>query len=1135
MNKIKKFVNNFSLVFAILLALLLMLTQFGCEGVGPIGAKNRTEPKQEKDEPRRTSSVRKYIGPNGGDLKLDTCEVVFPPGAVKEGDFFTLRYPDTIAKGAIENSCYIISPEVTLQSQILVRISYSDKVVDAKKSPSNSLKVALLGKYLWQELADQKLDTEKQTVSSLSSRTGTFALISSKTGNKLDNLPPEPKIDVFMPDVSKLTSDVGAFTVTFSADDSTDLEGGVARLEWDFDGDGTFDEDSILRQRVSYGYFLNGSYTCVLKVTDDGARPASAFATATINVERPGQEEEPFDAYITPYQLDKSYPSSVTFASTVHGGQTPYTFKWQFDADTYSEIQAPTHVFNEPGRYNVTCEITDNNGDKILRKTSVRVEDKKRTDIPDLNKFRTQLKCTPLEGKPPLAVNLELRSFDAIGKVSYMISWGDEMPPVKPTLISAVDGKKLVMASHTYQTSGGNLLKVIATDGQKNTTRAFELVSVETTSTAQDFSYVRDASKERNPGGFRNNLEFDVKPDPVDPRSVTFSIISALPGGSKTPDPIFNWDLGDNSTSSQPQPTKTYTKDGIYHIKVRVTIGSDVLFAERWVPVSRAVTLVAIQKPQQNVVYAPHQAAFTALVTNAIPPVKYEWDFGDKSGVLPGQYNLHTYMEPGLYRINLKITDGKGNKASAKEVIYEVRAPLDQLNYPVAFITKGDTEPEDGLGLVDIDGKSKSTFLPVSTYGVMSNPKISLDNNYISYLTDGKLVTRAKSNGLISFEYIPAQGYIYNFFTSDRMTLTAVTISREDKDIIRCYNPKAGFFSITEPKESATLAGISGKGNFVLALVGAAKAKELTLFEIDPEKGKVLGRQVIYQNPVSSACISENGLLLYFIGQRSSHHQIFRVPLDGPIPYPVQQLTEDATTKSSLQCSINGDVVSFLSGDEMTRRLVVGIRKNDTKYSFRDLSARLGFKTTDYRLSPDGQLVVYWGQGPKGTDESNGLNARDLIDRGGSLEDALDVNQKSNTTTKPKIKSQAVGIDRMGLWVIDISGTYQTSFLTESQSDFDLGYQGGATPPVLTDMDKSAPPKGFMGRDRKPQTETDDKEKSVSEDTEQDNSKDDEKPKLKTKPKAKSTKEKTSKPADETPSGELEDEDSNTAPKIKEP
>ena len=433
MNKTIHFKFSIYKSVALLLTLFLVLVQLGCEGVGPIGAKSRTESKQEKDEPRRTTSVRKYIGPQGGDLKLDTCEVVFPPGAVKEGDFFTLRYPESIPKGAIPNTAYIISPETTLQSQLLVRIRYADSAVDPKKQPSSSLRVALMGKYLWQELADQKLDPEKQTVTSLSSRTGTFALISAKTGTRFDNQPPEPKIDVFMPDVSKQTSEVGAFTVTFSADDSTDLEGGIARLEWDFDGDGTFDEDSILRQRVSYGYFLNGSYTCVLKATDDGARPAASFATAIINVDRVGQEEEPFDAYITPYQIDKSYPSSVTIAATVHGGKAPYSFKWQFDDDSYSEIQAPTHIFNEPGKYNVSCTITDDDGEKLVRKSSLRVEDVKRSEVPKLSKFSTQIKCTPLEGKPPLAVNLELRSFEAIGKVSYTITWGDEMPPVKPT------------------------------------------------------------------------------------------------------------------------------------------------------------------------------------------------------------------------------------------------------------------------------------------------------------------------------------------------------------------------------------------------------------------------------------------------------------------------------------------------------------------------------------------------------------------------------------------------------------------------------------------------------------------------------------------------------------------------------
>ena len=78
-----------------------------------------------------------------------------------------------------------------------------------------------------------------------------------------------------------LTSPV-AHTLTGLSGTGSDADGSIARYEWDFTNDGTFDYSSVSTASTTHDYGTAGTYTAKLRVTDD--QGAIGLAVVTVNV-----------------------------------------------------------------------------------------------------------------------------------------------------------------------------------------------------------------------------------------------------------------------------------------------------------------------------------------------------------------------------------------------------------------------------------------------------------------------------------------------------------------------------------------------------------------------------------------------------------------------------------------------------------------------------------------------------------------------------------------------------------------------------------------------------------------------------------------------------------------------------------
>ena len=146
----------------------------------------------------------------------------------------------------------------------------------------------------------------------------------------------------------------------------------------------------------------------------------------------------------------------------------------------------------------------------------------------------------------------------------------------------------------------------------------------------------------------------------IAPLSVTFSPSNY--GSENT----FTWDFGDGSSSSEPNPTHTFTSGGEYPVSLEIS----------GYGVKRQVT-------KTITVYEPAQAKFDPPAASGIPYelcfanhstgsyTTLQWDFGD--GTTSAEANpSHRYQQPGTYQVTLTVTGPGGTSQSALQITIPV-------------------------------------------------------------------------------------------------------------------------------------------------------------------------------------------------------------------------------------------------------------------------------------------------------------------------------------------------------------------------------------------------------------------------------------------------------------------------------
>ncbi len=147
---------------------------------------------------------------------------------------------------------------------------------------------------------------------------------------------------------------IGA-NISFDASASSDAGGGIAKYEWDWNGDGVFETDALADATTDHAYAAAGTYFVGLRVTDTNNAIATVYHSVRVNA-----------APVANFSYTPLTPvinQAVTFNGTASSDADGTVTAWEWDLDGNGSFETtgatPAHTYATPGTYNVKLRVTD--------------------------------------------------------------------------------------------------------------------------------------------------------------------------------------------------------------------------------------------------------------------------------------------------------------------------------------------------------------------------------------------------------------------------------------------------------------------------------------------------------------------------------------------------------------------------------------------------------------------------------------------------------------------------------------------------------------------------------------------------------------------------------------------------------
>lgn len=430
------------------------------------------------------------------------------------------------------------------------------------------------------------------------------------------------------------------FLVNFT-DQSTGPTAPITQWIWDF-GDGN--SQTVANARHSYA---TGAYTVSLIVIDANGCQGNSVRSNLIQV------EEGLEIF---FQTDDPREScdpnwTVQFTdSLVSNSPGPFQYAWDFgDGNTSAQLQ-PSHTFNGFGNYDITLEVTDMGTG--CKDTAI--------ESNFINLINNTINFTPsvTGGCGPLEV--EFVNNSPIIRADHIATWdfGDGTQISGPATDPDIE-----QARHIYAAPGSYTVSLSVDMGADLCVRSFTLPDPIVVTESPLVNFVVDDSTACEP-----------------PLTTTFQAIA--------PDAVsWLWDFGNGTTSTEQNPTVTFTNTGNFDVSLRISN------AEGCESIIQKDDLIRIARPRARFTHnlnsltnfppmwdgrdadpirggcLPLDIEFTDRSTSVSPIIDWTWNFGDGntlSGDAPiAQNPTHTYVDEGIYTVDLTITTADGCMATA--------------------------------------------------------------------------------------------------------------------------------------------------------------------------------------------------------------------------------------------------------------------------------------------------------------------------------------------------------------------------------------------------------------------------------------------------------------------------------------
>ena len=361
---------------------------------------------------------------------------------------------------------------------------------------------------------------------------------------------------------------------------------------WDF-GDGNIDSGA----KVLHTYKTQGTYLVTLNADFGGCKDTSRKIIKT------GQKAQA--AFTTTGKRTTCiYPVDIQF-NNVSVDAT--SFEWLFGDGTSSTEQNPNHTYNAAGQYSVTLIAYNRNGcsDTLIKTNLIQLGPPQIEGVQNLP-FQA---CAP----QTLLLRPDIVSGDPI--VSYQWDFGDST--------TSSDS----VPTHTYINTGVYNIKLI----------------VVTTEGCSDTFFLPNA------------VALGKAPTPLfsaDPLNVCSETPVEFTDKSKGLITDWLWLFGDGASSTQQNPSHTYTDTGYHDVTLIVSEYEcyDTLVLKKYVYVNPPIAKFNFSSECSD----PYTYTFT---DRSIAPESWHWDFGDGS-ISNNPDPTYKYSSKGMFRVTLTVTNG---------------------------------------------------------------------------------------------------------------------------------------------------------------------------------------------------------------------------------------------------------------------------------------------------------------------------------------------------------------------------------------------------------------------------------------------------------------------------------------------
>lgn len=594
---------------------------------------------------------------------------------------------------------------------------------------------------------------------------------------------------------------------------------------WDF-GNGS----TSTRQNPSTTYFNEGTYTVKLTVTNaSGSHTVTKTAFITVYL-------EPVAAFIVDKNTGCS-PAVIQFTdrSTTPAGTKVIGWKWDFGDGGTSTEQNPKYIYRNAGSYTVTLTINNDKGcTKILTKPnsinitpgvapSFNYNDPGVCSAPATINYMNQsagpgtLRYTWDLGNGTRATSLNAgTTYTSNGtyRVSLIVSSSDGCTDstiqnvvvgrvntnfTVPTSICPKAPVQFINTSTPRPISSEWRFSNGTTDNLINGKTVFDKPGTYTVTLINTYTVCTDTLRKTITVGTGPVVDFKASDSGKCAAPFIVSFTHNTPGNG------YNWDFGDGSKSTDPNPTYTYTKLGDFDVTLIVTGTNgcvDTLKKSKYIKIRKPVITLP-DLPVKGCI--PYTVKPTAAIQSVDSILTYKWDFGD-GGSSTAKQPTYIYTKEGTYDVTLTITTSTGctetfTLTKAAMVGTKPRADFTAANTNVCastgvqFINKS-PDPTDKWQWDFGDGTTGSEKNPFHVYNDTGflDVKLTVFNSGCAHDTTIKRFVNIKPP-VSKFTYVPnCANKLQYTFKDASIKATSWTWNFGDGTTFNGQNPPTHFF-----------------------------------------------------------------------------------------------------------------------------------------------------------------------------------------------------------------------------------------------------------------------------------------------------------------------------------------------------